>query len=65
MFTIPDKTEGLPNFQSVWYQEYLNAFVASMLPEPDGVLSGCDVTAGGTMNLAGVAVIGAPGLLDE
>lgn len=52
MFTIPDKTEGAPNFQSVWYEEYLDALVASMLPEPDGVLSGCDVTGGADMTPA-------------
>ncbi len=52
MFSIPDKSDSLPSFQSVWYEEYLDALVASLLPAPDGVLSGCAVTGGADMTPA-------------
>lgn len=52
MFTVPDKSEGDNDLQSIFFQEYLDVLVASMLPMPDGVLSGCGITGGADMTPA-------------
>lgn len=52
MWTIPDKGEGDNDIQSVLFQEYLEVLVASMLPNPDGVLSGLAITGGADMTPA-------------